>query len=108
MKASRTDDSRRVDWSGVKDGPVKLIGQVTRYVGGIRGPRKEGVTTKQILTWFHGTPEGVVQDAIGNACAQGKIRCCMRSLGSNQRSNGGYIYVVDEASQDTEDHNGHS
>lgn len=98
MTASRSDYSRRLDWSAVKgDALAQLTAQVTRFVAGIRGPRRGGVSRKQILTWFSGTPEEFVEKAILEAVTESKIRCCMRSLGSNSRANGAHEYVVDTA-----------
>lgn len=54
MKASRSDYSRRIDWSAVKGDPLT------------------------------------------EACLTEKIRCCMRSIGSNRRANGAYEYAINE------------
>ena len=100
MNAARGDYSRRIDWSGVKPNPlIAMSTQIVRFVRGIRGPRQDGVTRKQILAWFSGTPEEFVQKGVTEAVLDGKIRCCRRSLGSNRRSNGAHDYVVDDDPQ---------
>ncbi len=68
MATSRTDYSRKIDWSAVKDARVSMRRQVVRFIHGIKKPRETPVTTKQILAWFHGTPwefvNQVLQDAV--------------------------------------------
>jgi hypothetical protein len=99
MAASRTDYSRRIDWSGVSgDALASMRAQVARFVRGIRGPRLDGVSEQQILDWFSGTPAPFVKEGILEAVCHREIRCCKRSLGSNRRANGAHVYVVDDPS----------
>jgi hypothetical protein len=59
MNASRTHDSRRIDFSKLKgDALTKMRLALLRFVGGIRGERKTEVDTRQIRRWFSGTPAG--------------------------------------------------
>ncbi len=94
MRASRTDDSRRVDWSKVKDASLEQMArQVARYVRGIRGERAEGVTRKQIRAWFYGTPPAYLEEGLNMAIARDLIACFSKSPTSSRRANGAYSYV---------------
>jgi hypothetical protein len=57
-----------VDYSGIVDGERKLHRALFLFVLGINGRRKNPVTKKQILNWFHGTPESMVVAAINTLC----------------------------------------
>lgn len=62
-----------VDYSGIADGERKLQKAVYLFVLGINGQRKNPVTKKQILNWFHGTPESMVVATINALCGDGNI-----------------------------------
>jgi hypothetical protein len=97
MSPSRTDYSRRIDWSGVKgDAPTQMRIQVVRFVRGIRGPRQTDVTQSDILRWFSGTPAEFVREGIVAAISAGELLCERRALG--RRRNGRYVYSVPESS----------
>jgi hypothetical protein len=57
-----------VDYSGIVDGERKLQRALFLFVLGINGRRKNPVTKKQILNWFHGTPESMVVTTINTLC----------------------------------------
>ena len=53
-----------VDYSGIADGERKLQKALYHFILGINGQRKNPVTRKQIMGWFHGTPESMVVAAL--------------------------------------------
>ena len=96
MSCSRTDDSRRVDWSHVSgnaDGRMRY--QLLRFVHGIRKPRENPVTKKQILAWFHGTPRDFVEQAIRAAITLDEIM--VYRTGLVRRTDQRYAYEVTDA-----------
>ncbi len=70
MNCSRTHYSRMIDYSAVENGLSKLRTAAYNYIHGhSRGgmfsrPRKNPVSQKQILKWFHGTPADFVLTAL--------------------------------------------
>lgn len=73
MASSRTDYSRNIDYYGVKDARASMQRALVRFIGGIKGPRENPVTTKQVLAWFHGTPAEFVKEALFDATMAGEI-----------------------------------
>ncbi len=53
-----------VDYSGIADGERKLQRALYQFILGINGRRQNPVTRKQIMGWFHGTPESMVVAAL--------------------------------------------
>ena len=96
MNSSRTHDSRILDYEHLKDKDCLgcMRNAVTHFVRGIRGPREEGVTAKQIYAWFRGTSDAFVDQGIHAALASGQIECGPRSLTSTSRFNGVNLYYV--------------
>ena len=97
MRASRTPTARLIQYHATDlrfDGAASLRRQIVGFVRGIRGERQNGVTERQIISWFRGTNPDFVRARLTEVCASGEVRCCMRSLGSGRRHNGGYVYVV--------------
>ena len=52
MGPSRTDYSRKIDYTAIKDGKRQLKAAVLRLVTGIRGKRKNPIHLLDILSWF--------------------------------------------------------
>jgi hypothetical protein len=101
MKASRTHDSRLIDYSAPNikgDGAAMLRREIQKFCAGIRGPRENPVSEKQIVEWFRSTDADFVRDQITEACTRSLIRCCQKSLTSSRRHRGAYVYeaVTDE------------
>jgi hypothetical protein len=95
MKASRTDASRLIDYSSpaIKgDGAAMLRRGIQKFCAGIRGPRENPVSEKQIVQWFRSTDAEFVREQITEACTRGLIRCCQKSLTSSRRYRGAYVY----------------
>jgi len=95
MNTSRTDYSRMIDWSAVKspDNKAAMRRQILRFVGGIRGERKNEVTKKQILAWFRATPPDFVDEAIWDALREDEIDVRRTAL-LNRRANGRSVYEL--------------
>lgn len=104
---SKRGDSRRVDWSAVKGNALSVcVTQIVAFAKGIRGERANGVSKKQILRWFSGTPADFIERAIWEAIANGKLDCFPKSRTSGRRHNGAYVYIATktgdvQASSDT-------
>lgn len=64
MGPSRTDYSRKIDYTAIKDGEKALKDAVLRLVTGIRGKRKNPIHLLDILSWFRGAPVEMVTKAI--------------------------------------------
>ena len=77
-----------VDYSAIVDGERKLANAIYQFVLGIRGRRTTPVSRKQILNWFHGTPESLVvrvtNELVGDklTAENGKFR--VRTFRDNQ------------------------
>ena len=89
-----THTHRAVDFSAIPNGHQELVAAVGGYVRGIRGPRIDGVSRRDMLKWFRATPEAAIDRAINDALLQSHIRIVRRSLGSTRRANGAYRYVA--------------
>lgn len=86
--------SRTADYSaGVAE---VMRDAVVAFVRGIRRPRTNGVTTKQILAWFPNTPEAYVHQGINDAIGANLIQCGPRSMTSSTRWNGVNEYWIKE------------
>ncbi len=97
MNCDRTHISRMIDYSAGNltfDGAAALQKQIVRFVGGIRGPRENPVTDRQINKWFRSTPESFVDDQLFAVCNDGRVRACRRSLSSGRRWNGVSVYEL--------------
>lgn len=96
MNRSRTHHSRVYDYSTIKveDNRRAMRNAVVEFVRGIRGRRKGGVTLKQILAWFRGTPADYVSQSVMDAVVAGEIKCVSRSLTSSRKHNGASEYEV--------------
>lgn len=95
MMASRTDISRLIDYGAPNikgDGAAMLRRQIQQFCVGIRGPRQNPVSEKQIVEWFRSTNPEFVREQITQACAEELIRCCPKSLSSSRRHRGAYVY----------------
>jgi len=115
MKASRSHDGRVIQYHATNltfDGAVALRRQILRYIHGIKGPRENPVTRKQIVEWFRATDPAFVEKQINYLSDTLKIRGLANSLGSHRRFNGRYVYELTEAGErelgitreDTDDH----
>ena len=96
MRASKTPICRLINYSAPLkfDGAEALRKQIVKFVGGVRGPRQNPVTEKQIVLWFRSTPADFVKARITEVCGS-QIRTCHASLGgSHIRHNAGYVYEV--------------
>jgi hypothetical protein len=99
MRASRTDDSRKLMFHSEDlrfDGRKALRGHIVRFVRGIRGERENPVTERQIVQWFQGTDAAFVRSVLADMVATGELRVCQRSLGSGRLANGAYVYELEE------------
>ena len=96
MNCDRTHFSRQIDYSAKLkfDGAAALRKQIVCFVRGIKGPRQNPVTERQIVKWFRGTPPDFVRKQLTEVCFAGQIRQCMKSLSSNRRFNGSYVYEI--------------
>ena len=79
------------------DGAEALRRQIVAYVRGVRGPREAPVTEKQITGWFRGTDPAFLRQQLTEVVTAGQVRICSRSLSSNRRHNGGYVYEIPAA-----------
>ena len=65
MNCSRTHDSRMIDYSAVENRGLAMLREALYlFILGIKGRRQNPVSRKQILKWFHGTPEEFVLVAL--------------------------------------------
>lgn len=64
MGPSRTDYSRKIDYTAIKDGQVSLDDTVLRLIKGIRGPRFNPIHLQDIFDWFRGAPQEMVLKSI--------------------------------------------
>ncbi|MEM1046507.1 MAG: hypothetical protein AAGL24_10160 [Pseudomonadota bacterium] len=83
-----------VDWSQAPNGRAECKGQIRRFVHGIRRPRENPVTAKQIEQWCNSTPADFVSECIDELLRDGEIRIWRRSLSSGRRANGAYVYTT--------------
>jgi len=102
MKASRSPASRLIQYHAENlafDGAAALQRQILRFIHGIKGPRENPVTRKQIIEWFRATEPAFVEQQINFLSDSLKIRGCANSLGSHRRFNGRYVYELTEAGE---------
>lgn len=94
MNAARMDYSRNINWSAAKssDHAAAMRRQILRFVFGIRSEREGGVTRKQILAWFYGTPADFVEAAILDAVTRDEVNVCRTAL--VRRANARYVYEI--------------
>ena len=84
-----------IDYSdpGIKgDGAKMCQNEIVRFVRGIRGPRQNPATTRQIMKWLRHTPADFIHAQIDEALLAGKIRIRQKSLSSGRKANGAYFY----------------
>jgi hypothetical protein len=60
--------------------PRAVHAEVLRFVRGIRGPRLFPVTRKQVCAWCSRTPSEVVEAALDDLVAEGKVSAGFNSL----------------------------
>lgn len=99
MRTDRTPMCRMIDFSGplTFDGSAALKRRIVDYIKGVRGPRRQPVTKKQIIAWFRSTPSEFVEAHLGELLDAGKVRICRTSLGGVRiRHNARYVYEVSE------------
>ncbi len=76
-------------------GPRACRAEVLRFIKGIRGPRENPVTRKQIGQWLHRTPADAIDAALLGLIAEGKIMAGPLSLrtpsNSHRRAHGYWI-----------------
>lgn len=96
MRCSTEHFSRSLMYQSVKDGRAALGRMILKFVGGIRAPRQNPVTRKQIETWFRATDKAFLNEVILELIGDGRLMISTRSLNSNRRSNGGYVYWLPE------------
>jgi hypothetical protein len=97
MKASKTPACRLIEYHAANlsfDGAAALRQQIMAYVRGVRGQRLTPVTEKQIIDWFRATDAAFLRRQLTEVVALGQVRICSRSLSSNRRHNGGYVYEI--------------
>lgn len=96
MYHSRTPMPRLLRYNdpGFKgDGAGALRREIAKFVGGIKGDRKNPVSEKQILAWFKSTDPDFVRKQITDACGAGEIRC-VRTSTRTRGHNRAYRYEV--------------
>lgn len=76
------------------DGAAMCQREIVRFVRGVRGRRQSPVTAAQIVRWFRATPADFVQAQIDATLIAGRINISPRSLGSNRRASGAYVYTA--------------
>lgn len=80
---------------------VELEDAITRFVTGLRGPRQNPVTYKQILARIHNYPmfanvtDTQIDDAMCCCVLDDRFRVVALSLSSHRRHNGAYGYIND-------------
>ena len=75
-----------------RDGAEGCQPEIVAFVRGIKRPRTNPVTTRQICKWLRVTPDDFVQDQITECIANNRIRAVSRSLTSSRRFNGVCVY----------------
>lgn len=83
-----------INFADAPEGARYCRGEILRFVRGIRGPRENGVTTRQICKWLRATPDDFVHEQINDLITAGKIEPRMRSLSSGRRFNGVSVYTA--------------
>ena len=83
-----------IDYSdpACRDGAKGCQAEIVAFVRGIKRPRENPVTAKQICKWLRVTPDDFVQDQITECVAANRIRAVSRSLSSSRRFNGVCVY----------------
>ena len=97
MRCERTHFARKIAYDSpslVFDGREALKMWVVRFVGGIKAPRQEPVTGKQIADWFAGTKRAYVDGVLTELVTDGALVISPRSLGSSRRAAGVYVYTL--------------
>jgi hypothetical protein len=98
MKCSTEHHSRRLMYQAVKGDARAAMGRaIIKFVSGIRGPRTNPVTRKQIDDWFVATDKDFLGSVLLDLIADGKVKMGPRSLGSSRKFNGSYVYWLPEA-----------
>lgn len=82
------------DTTVTADGITQLRQRMLIFISGIRGERRNPVTEPQIILWFQATEADFVRARLAELCDRGEVCRCGTSLGSDRRSNGGYVYEV--------------
>lgn len=97
MKCSTEHHSRRLMYQAVKSDPRAALGQaIIKFIGGIRGPRANPVTRKQIEDWFIATDKAFLGSVLLDLTGEGKVKMGPKSLGSSRKFNGSYVYWLPE------------
>lgn len=76
------------------DGAKMCQNEIVRFVRGIRGPRQNPATTRQIMKWLRHTPSDFIHEQIDAALMAGRIRAVSRSLTSSRRAKGVCVYIA--------------
>lgn len=82
MNCDRTYSETILDLTKVGH-PRAVHAAAVRFIRGIRGPRENPVTRKQIGTWLRRTPAEAVDAALLDLVAEGKISAGPLSLRTN-------------------------
>lgn len=102
MRAARSKDCRVIPYHADTlkfDGAAALQRQILKFVHGIRGPRENPVSRKQIVEWFRASDPAFVEKQIAFLSDTQKIKGCANSLGSHRRFNGRCVYELTEAGE---------
>lgn len=91
---TKAQEDARIDWSKVPDPETSFREALVRFIGGYRGPRKEPVTTAQVLRFFAQTPPLFVNNGLIDAVLHDRVRCGPRSLKSRKSSKTATVYEV--------------
>ncbi len=80
MKASRMDYRRAVDWSVVKDQNA-----ISNVIAGLLSRRANPMREKEIASWFFGTPQAFISQALVTMVDRGQVKAGGSSLSRNRR-----------------------
>ena len=94
MQSDRTPTGRVVDFSQVttgRGGQCMARSEMLGFIRGIRGPRQEPVSFKQISRWLCATPDDFIHKVLDDLLAAGIVRIIRTSL---NRKRAGYRYEI--------------
>lgn len=88
-----------VRFDHVPDGSLICKRRLLSFIGGLKGPRKNPVTTAQIKKRFARQDWDFVNNCLFDLIGEKKISVFNRSLSSGRRYNGVCVYQVKETEQ---------
>lgn len=93
MRCAKTTLEQAVDFTAAKDGKKLCKQRLVAFIGGLRGPRANPVTTTQIKKRFAAQDWDFVNVCLGDLVCEGAVRIFSTTLG-RRKWNSLYTYEL--------------